>query len=279
MFPSDDSPDPRSWAHDVHDVVVTPIPGSSVRRFRDLLVLDDDLVVATDAIGGIGPKPADTVYADAVTVAHFALRVPLLEVICAGAHPIAVVDDLCVERTPTGEPMITEISRLAAEAGVPAEAVTGSTENNAATRATGVGITVLGRMPRGHTVQAGSQPGDIVLCAGLPLSAPRDHVFIGHPAQVPIASVRAALACGLVHDAVPVGSRGLNWEVPQLTAGLGLRPRWLDDSPVARTDSGGPASCVLLSCAHDSVEPLRSVIGPAVPLHLVAQLTPAAKGQ
>ena len=46
------------------------------RRLRDLLLLGDDLVVATDSIGGIGPKPADTVAADAATVAHFGLRVP-----------------------------------------------------------------------------------------------------------------------------------------------------------------------------------------------------------
>ncbi|MDQ7992185.1 MAG: AIR synthase related protein, partial [Propionicimonas sp.] len=117
-----------------------------VRRVRDLLLLDGDLVVVTDSVGGIGPKPADTVPADAATAAHFALRVPLLEVLCAGARPIAVVDALCVELSPTGEAMIAEIRRLAGEAGVPPAAITGSTEENVATVATGVGVTVLGRL-------------------------------------------------------------------------------------------------------------------------------------
>jgi len=253
------------------DAMISPFD-KPVRRFRDLLVLDDGIVVATDSIGGIGPKPADTVASDPVTVAHFALRVPLLEIICVGARPIAVIDDLCVELHPTGEPMMAEIRRLAAEAGVPSDAVTGSTEENVATNATGIGVTVLGRLPEGSRVEAQSQPGDVVLCAGLPVSAPRDRIVVGHPAQVPVASVRAAITSGLVHDAVPVGSKGLAWEVPQLADPAGLRPVWVDDTPVSRTDSGGPSSCVLLSCAPASVDRLRTIIGAAVPLHRVARL-------
>jgi len=149
---------------------------STARRVRDLLIIGDDLVIATDSIGGIGPKPADTIAADAATVAHFALRVPLLEVLCAGAQPIAIIDDLCVELEPTGAVMIAEIRRLAAAAGVAADAVTGSTEDNVPTVATGIGVTVLGRLSPGHRVGGGSQPGDVVICAGLPISAPRDEV-------------------------------------------------------------------------------------------------------
>ena len=249
-----------------------PGPRVSARRVRDLLVLADDIVVATDSIGGIGPKPADTVYADAATVAHFALRVPLLEVLCAGARPIAVIDDLCVELEPTGRLMIAEIRRLAAEAGVPEDAVTGSTEDNVVTTATGIGVTVLGRLPEGGQVGGGSRPGDVVLCAGLPISAPRDDIYIGHPDQVPVASVSAALATGLVHDALPVGSKGLAWEVPQLAASAGLAHEWLAEPGVSRTDSGGPASCVLFSCDPESMAAIRRALGSGTPLQPVARL-------
>jgi len=242
----------------------------AVRRVRDLLVLDADLVVATDSIGGIGPKPADTVLADPATVAHFALRVPLLEVLCAGARPIAVVDDLCVELDPTGQPMIAEIRRLAAEAGVHPDAVTGSTEDNVATVATGIGVTVLGRLGGNGLLSGGSRAGDVVLCAGLPLSAPRDEIRIGHPGQVPVAAVAAALASGLVHDALPVGSKGLAWEVPQLAVPAGLTVEWTP-SAITPTDSGGPASCVLFSCAAESVGALAALLAPA-PVHAVAVL-------
>lgn len=242
-----------------------------IRRVRDLTILDEDLVVATDSIGGIGPKPADTVHADAATVAHFALRVPLLEVICAGATPVLVIDDLCVELEPTGRQMIAEIRRLAVAAGLPPEAVTGSTEDNVETRATGVGVTVLGRLePAAVSRPGGGRPGDLVMCAGLPISAPRDDVYIGHPDQVSVAAVVVAVASGLVHDALPVGSKGLDWEVPQLAASAGLGVTWLP-SPVSGSDSGGPSSCVLFSVPWESAEELRALLAPA-PVHVVARL-------
>ncbi len=246
--------------------------GTPVQRIRDLLILDQDLVVATDSIGGIGPKPADTFPADAATVAHFALRVPLLEVICSGARPIAVIDDLCVELEPTGRQMITEIHRLAAEAGIPAEAVTGSTEDNVATQATGIGVTVLGRVRPGGLLSCQSRAGDLVLCAGLPLSAPNDDIHIGHPGQVTIEAVTAAVASGLVHDALPVGSKGLAWEVPQLAGSAGLGFTWLDTGGIALSASGGPASCVLFSCSQEAAGQLKTLLGPDTPVTTVALL-------
>lgn len=241
-------------------------------RVRDLLVLDGGLVLASDSVGGIGPKPSDTVAADPATVAHFAVRVPLLEVLCAGAVPIAIVDALCVEFEPTGRLMIEEVHRLAREAGIPADAVTGSTEENVMTRATGVGVTVLGRLPAGAEVGTGSRAGDAVVCAGLPISAPQHDVRIGHPQQVPIPAVVAALASGVVHDALPVGSKGLAWEVPQLAASSGLEVVWEAGSTVAVTASGGPASCVLFSCDPTDLPRLRATLGQSVPVEVVARL-------
>ena len=240
-----------------------------MRRHRDLLVIDD-LVIATDSIGGIGPKPADTVAADARTVAHFALRVPLLEVLCAGARPIAVIDALCVEMDPTGAEMIAEITALSGQAGVEPEAVTGSTEDNVATVATGIGVTVIGRLTGPLDARRG-RPGDLVVCAGLPLSAPRHQIYIGHPQQVGVAGVLAALELGLPHDALPVGSKGLGWEVPQLASVAGLDFEWLPH-PLEVDASGGPSSCVLFALAPDSVDQLGMLLGADCPLTPVARL-------
>lgn len=232
----------------------------------------DDLVVAADSLGGIGPKPGDTVAADAVTVAHFALRVPLLEVLCARARPIAVIDNLCVELEPTGRLMIEEIRRLAAVVGIPGEAVTGSTEDNVEVTATAVGVTVLGRLAPGDSVGGGSRPGHVVVCAGLPISAPRDTVFIGHPGQVTIEAVRAVLDSGLVRDAVPVGSKGLAWEVEQLATSAGLSWEWAEPLSVSRHASGGPASCVLFSCDADDAVRLAGTMPEQTPVSVVARL-------
>lgn len=252
---------------------MSALGATGLRRVRDLLIIDEKLVLATDSIGGIGPKPADTVKTDAATVGHFALRVPLLEVLCAGAAPMLVINDLCVEQDPTGELIIAEIRRLAATVDIPPEAVTGSTEENVPTVATGIGVTVLGRLPAGVTARpGGSQPDDVVLCAGLPLSAPRDLLYPGHPGQVSVAAVIAVMRSGLVHDALPVGSRGLRWEVPQLAHSAGLDLDWRE-SAVSRDDSGGPSSCVLFSLSLAAVPAVSQLLDGA-PVNLVASLRP-----
>ena len=258
--------------------VPEPLPRAlAIQRIRDLLILDGTLVIASDSVGGIGRKPADTVPASAQTVAHFALRVPLLEVICSGAQPIAVINDLCVELEPTGRRMIKEILRLAGEAGISPDAVTGSTEDNVVTRATGVGVTVLGRSPAGGLLSGRARAGDFVVCAGLPLSAPHDDVRIGHPSQVSVAAVLAAIASGLVHDALPVGSKGIAWEVGQLADSAGLGYGWLDPGEVSLTASGGPASCVLLSCDLSSVAALTRLLGRGTPVRALARLVAVAE--
>ena len=70
----------------------------SITRLRDLLLADipaSRLVIACDTIGGIGPRPDDSYPADPVWCAHLGARVPLLEVLCAGARPLVLVDTLC----------------------------------------------------------------------------------------------------------------------------------------------------------------------------------------
>ena len=260
---------PLGTAAPVHD---------RVGRIRDLLLVDEvaggGLVVACDSVGGIGPKPADSYAADGATVAHMATRVPLLEVLCAGARPFLVVNNLCVEAEPLGREMIEAVRAIAATAGVPPENVTGSTEDNVETRSTGIGVTVVGRL-RGTSRPGGSRPGDVVLCLGLPRSAPHDRVYVGHPDLVDVGELGAALATGLVHDALPVGSKGLAWEAPLLATTAGLRLAWADDLAVPLTASGGPSSCVLVSCAPEDVAAVRNCFATTLPVHGIGRLVAA----
>lgn len=243
-----------------------------VRTVRDLLVIDEpgSIVLACDSVGGIGPKEHDSFPAAAWTTAHFATRVPLLEVICAGAQPLAVINALCIAADETGREMIDAVRALAAEAGVPAHAVSGSTEDNVHTTATGIGVTVLGQLTA--ATERRSRADDVVLCAGLPRSAPQHTLHPGHPDVVPIREVQAAVATGLAHDALPVGSKGLIWEVQQLAETSDLAVRWDPDSPVDAHASAGPSSCVLLSCSATAADRLRATFAPTTPVSIVARL-------
>lgn len=254
--------------------MTSPVRG--VRRVRDLTVLDladGSLVIACDSVGGIGPKPHDTFPISADTTAHFATRVPLLEVLCSGATPTLIVNTLCVEADPQGAEMIAAVVALAAEVGLESDRVTGTTEDNVATVATGIGVTVLGEAAHDAFRPGTSQPGDVVVCLGMPRSAPRDRLYLGHPDLVQIADVRALLDTGVVHDALPVGSKGLVWEVPQLVGSAGLVVRWrAHDVPIDR--SGGPSTCVLVSCRPDDVAAVRGAFPATLPVNVVADLTP-----
>lgn len=245
-----------------------------VRRVRDLTVLDvpgGTLVVACDSVGGIGPKQHDTVHATAATTAHFAARVALVEVMCAGATPTLVVDTLSVEADPQGKEMVQAVAELAAEVGLAADRVTGTTEDNVVTHATGIGVTVLGEVTGAGLRPGSSRDGDAVVCLGLPRSAPDDRLYVGHPDLVGLADLTALLDTDLVHDALPVGSKGLAWEVPQLAEAAGLGVRWRDTG-VSRDHSAGPSSCVLVSCHRDDVAAVRDRFPADLPTTVVADL-------
>lgn len=243
-----------------------------VRPVRDLLIVDGSppLVIACDSVGGIGPRPADLVRVPADVVAHFAARVPLLEVLCSGARPVALINTLCHDMA-EATVFINTFRAVASEVGIRPDAVTGSTEENVPSPATGVGVTVIGPLA-GDLLTGGGRPGDVVICVGWPRSAPHDEVFIGHPDIVPLSTVQALVTTGAVHDALPVGSRGIGYEAGQLAESSGCALTWLPH-PLPLDASGGPASCVLFACDLASVPDLRNTVPGHVPWHPVAELT------
>ncbi len=246
-----------------------------VRRVRDLRIFDigdRSVVVACDSSGGIGPKPADVHAASAADVAHFAMRVALVELLAAGAAPVLAVDALCVERDPTGEEMIAAARALLAELGLdPERALVGSTEDNVRTTSTGVGVTAIGVAPLGALYPGTSTAGDLAVCLGLPRSAPAFEVAPDLPEIVTLDEVRRARELDGVHDMLPVGSRGVRDELSDLAAEAGLRPVVADGCAVDLDCSGGPATCVLASCEPAAFDALRA-LRPELPVNVVGRL-------
>ncbi len=242
------------------------------QRFRDLLIIRPQgrLVIACDSIGGIGSKSGDTVYADPITVATFALRVPLIELLCAKADPIAVCNCLAVEYDPLGRQIIDQVISVAAQAGIPADQVTGSTEDNVTTISTGLGISAIGSLaddqplPRAHS-------GDIVICIGRPISAPDDEVYISHPSMVEIGEVKVLVDSGIVHDALPIGSHGIAYEIEQMASSAGLSYS-LRHSDLDYHHSAGPSSAILIACSPRDETTLHSLVHPDRPWTIVADI-------
>jgi len=248
-------------------------------RERDLLYVrladTDVLVIAADSNGGLGPKPADTVAVSGWVLGRFATRVPLLEVIAAGATPTIVVDTLSVEREPTGTAILEGVRAETAAAGIPLHAVTGSTEDNVPTVATGVGVTVIARARLDELRVGRARPGDVVVLVGRPKSAPADVFGPDDPEVLSVGALRAAMGVPGVHEALPVGSSGVAAEVAALARSAGARAEHAPDWPVASDQSGGPSTAALVAMSPTNgvaaaVDALRTASG--LPTWPVARL-------
>ena len=252
------------------------IPTWTVSRLRDLTLISngtqETLVIACDSTGGIGPKAEDTVKISARAVTHFTVRVPLLEVIASGARPLLIVNTLNVEKQPSAEPMIEEVRAIARSIGLdPDVAVTGSTEDNVITVATGIGVTIVGALS-GPLRVGTARAGDDVYCVGLPLSAPSD-LFEPDDWRMPsLGETQQLVERPEVHEVLPVGSRGVNAELRDLAESANVDLEiW--PSTVATAKTGGPSSCLLVAIAPDDADALRRV-RLDLPVTLVARLHP-----
>lgn len=228
---------------------ITAAPRFSPVRERDLVYLrgngTDVLVVACDSDGSIGPKPNDAVPCPGYKLGRLAARVPLMELIAAGARPILVADTLAVEMSPTGEGIIQGVLAEVALTGLDADAVTGSTEDNVPTSSTGVGVTVLGHLTIERLRAGKAHAGDRVLLVGRPKSGPEDDFAHDDPEILDLPALQALMGLAHVKDIVPVGSSGVRYECDTLARSAGLRFVEEGKWPVPSDKSGGPATAAV----------------------------------
>lgn len=252
-----------------------PVDGYKRWRVRDLsmLELNEELwmVVACDSDGGIGPKKLDSVFSPAYDVGRLGTRVPLMEVLASGAFPVSVVDALAVEMEPTGKEIIHGGKDEVAESGLDADlAVTGSTEDNVATVSTGIGVVVIGLVNKSEFKPGTSLDGDAVVSVGIPKSAPEFKVTYNDPDIATPAIVRKLVSLPYVHDILPVGSKGIRYELNEMARTAGLATRYVDPLRVDVDRSGGPSTCCLVSLPADKVTALKKEI--TQPVSIIGEL-------
>jgi hypothetical protein len=241
------------------------LPASeAVGRVRDLVLMRTGelaLVIACDSNASIGAKPADALAQDPGDTGYSAAKVPLMEVLAAGARPVLLVNNLCCELEPSGHRLLQGIHRVLAEAGLDV-VVTGSDETNMPTVQTGIGVTVLGIAGRDDLRCGSAEPGDVVWCVGTPRDGLQLPIVDGSPGIAGPRQVRAALATPGVHEVLPVGSRGVRYEAGQLADAAGLVYRPADRTPIDLDVSAGPSTCVLVAAPMDVSAALAGAVHP-----------------
>jgi len=243
--------------------------GNLIRHIRDLTIMDMSLdimlVVACDSDGGIGSKEQDLVQVPGQILGRFAVRVPLMEMLAAGAFPAVVVDTLAVEMEPSGRAIIEGVREELALAGLDADKVlTGSTEDNVPTVQTGIGVVVIGFVSATDFKPGSSQNGDIVVGIGKPKSAPDDEVDLDDPEISDTVCTRTLAELDYIHDILPVGSKGIIHEQVELAecADLTILPE--SNPGIDIHKSAGPSTCVLASLPASQLTDLRIAVGQPV---------------
>ena len=226
-------------------------------QFRDLSLVPIDptrvLVIACDSSAGIGEKPLDAVQIDPAITAAYSLRVPLLEQLCFGARPIAVVDTIGNEMAPTGRRVIHGLKSELTKAGFPDLLLNGSTEDNMLTQTTSIGVTVIGQIDQKDIPATAINGSLIVYQLGTP--------YVGEAVRAHLATifsydlVRTIRTNSAVVDMLPVGSKGIANELTQMAATHAAKISAVVDLADAEfTQSAGPATVLLVAVMADKCE-------------------------
>jgi hypothetical protein len=230
------------------------------------------MITACDSDGGIGPKELDTVYSSGYELGRLGARVPIMEILASGAVPILTVDLLSVEMEPTGKEIILGVKEESIDAGMSSKIIlTGSTEDNVKTVQTGMGVVIIGLVQKKDFRPGNSMKGDIVVCIGVPKSAPEFKVTYSDPE---IADPKTILALGqlsFIHDILPVGSKGIKHEFSELAGSACLTSHYYNDIKVDVTKSGGPSTCCLISLLPEMLDELKTSINK--PVFVIGELT------
>lgn len=234
-----------------------------VERIRDLTLIRRPgsrvLVIGCDSSGGIGNKPLDAVQVPSEVVGYFTSRVAVMEVLSVGADILTVADTLSVEMNPTGREIIRGIQRLLKEAELHAEYLNGSTEENFKTVQTGIGVTVIGEADEEKLKLRRSVSGDLIVMLGEPLTGLA--VLENAVSICSVKQLKQLTRSSLVHEVIPVGSKGALYEAGLLADLNGCDFLPLTDDRALLEASGGPSTSVIFSIAEQDMEALARETG------------------
>lgn len=220
-----------------------------VERFRDLTLIyqNDDtmMVIACDTCSAIGMKEGDVVKANEELVGYLTAGVVLIELLAFRAKPIMMVNNFCVEMKPTGEKIISGIKKSIADCGLEKEIVfTGSTEENMPTSQTSIGLTGIGRVDLKTWIKPKTYKGDALFLIGRP-KVGLEIVNSSDPFIIKMINNISNISG--VNEILPVGSKGIDFEIGQLCKSNNLDFNYRENLAIDVNKSAGPVTCILVS--------------------------------
>ncbi|MPW26928.1 selenophosphate synthase [Alkalibaculum sp. M08DMB] len=231
-----------------------------VEKYRDLTLLyfndENIIVIACDSCGGIGLKAGDELKTDNKVVGYFTASVVLCELLSFKVKPQMIVNNLCVEMNPTGKEIIAGIKEAVEEIELdPSNILTGSTEENMPVIQTGIGITCIGTIDKKSWLMPTSKAEDAVFVIGTPKVGAEVLKTEGISNLKIISKINYKKG---VNEMLPVGSKGIDYEISELCRCNKLQFQYIDKLTVDIKKSAGPVTCVLVSGDKNLIEEMLS---------------------
>jgi len=227
---------------------------------RDVQVLsigEETVVVASDNSGSIGLKELDTVKVPYEVVGYYTLRVAMMECICAGAEPKAVIlTNFCGDEAWEG--LERGIVKGLQELELSNLSISGSTESNFSLVQSAIGLTVLGKKKAEKPLEAiPFQENTKVAVIGLPLVG--NEVVEQEYDVAPLAMVKEM--CELDEAVLlPVGSKGILYELNQMFTNR----KYIGSNIDCILDlykTSGPSTCFLAAFPDELTSAVKKIAG------------------
>ena len=240
-------------------------------KFRDLTIVDVipdyNMVISCDSSGGIGNKENDVVKVDPETVGYFATHVALMELLATGASPISIVNTLGVEMEDTGKRIIMGIKNALKPLNLDDDiVVTGSTEENIPVSQTAMGITIIGMIEKSKWRSKKPKRNDVAVILGIP-KVGQEIIDDNGINIMTIHLLLELLKKPYVKDILPVGSKGIDYELNEMATSNELNYEIYDKIDIDLKKSAGPATCVIIAIERDYYEDLSTFIN--IPITLL----------
>lgn len=240
-------------------------------KWRDLTLVDFHeeylLAVSCDSAGGIGDKPHDVIRTSPFIVGYHTAKVALMELLCVHGEPLLLSSTLSVEMNPTGAEMMRGIHTLLKEYDpMHSIALTGSTEENFHVSATGLGVTVMGRIEKRQWPLKKSLVQDVAVmvgeakCGEEVLKTEKEKILMLH-------HVKTLRDLPYVREVVPGGSRGMAHEIALVERASKIRFLPAEGVKPLLHQSCGPASALLVTLGKEHLKDLQETLN--IPVHVL----------
>jgi hypothetical protein len=249
-----------------------------ISKYRDLTLMHIDqnryFTIACDSCGGIGMSELDFIKVDEEIVGYLTAKLCLVETLAFRAKPTVLINTLCVEMNGRGKRIINGIEKAIKEYN---EAnfyddnleinITGSTEENIPTKQTGLGITLMGEIYNPFNRKEVIS-GDVVILIGYPKVGNEvlEDLNENKNEIINFNSLKQLTNCEDVSDLLPIGSKGVQYELNQLMETHNKEIKRLNQLSIQLHKSAGPATCALAIIKQGAIEELKRQISQPITL-------------